>query len=124
MGIDKQIDPTEGDESYNPPAGFYAAYVKWYDDSLKDILSVITDEKSREHLMSFHKPESEEDILKRFRSLPEENRTEAVRIYMEGYEAGKKRASGLAKKIFNTAVAINRKLTGKHDCPEEDLFVK
>lgn len=71
MGVDKQAGTEEGvDTSYNPPKGFYAAYVKWHEDSLKGMLSVITIEKSRQHLMSFHQPESEADILKRLRSLP------------------------------------------------------
>jgi len=99
---------TQGE--WQPPEGFYAAYCKFYADSMvqaEDTLppDAFTLIKKNMHLIG---PKPEAEILAMLRKVPEADRTSAVRRIMEGWAMTQ--LTDVTGKISKSVLKINERL--------------
>ena len=98
---------TRGD-IYNPPEGFYEAYVQWDADCRAALIKVTLSESSRKRIEK-EKPASRRLILKALRSMEPHERSDFVRRITMGYEMCRLLPNPLAELIKNAALEGARK---------------
>lgn len=83
----KLPQPPNGD-NWQPPKGFYEAYLQWMQDAEDAILAIEPTEEGKERFRRIHKRMSEDELLTTLRGLSPDKQADLVRKIMEGWDIG------------------------------------
>lgn len=80
--------PQPNGDNWQPPEGFYEAYLEWMQDAENAILAVEPTEEGRKRFRKIHKRMSQDELLTVLRELSPDKKADFVRKIMEGWDVG------------------------------------